>query len=86
MAASLLEKGVDGPRIIQDTFYEKSYAQNQILGGTFERVFFLWMDAALRLMFTQEEMEFCGLNPKDLDGIVSELRVTKRDRGGSFSV
>ena len=31
IAAELLEKGVDGSKIVQDTFYEKTYAQNQIL-------------------------------------------------------
>lgn len=77
IAASLLEKGVDGPRIIQDTFYEKSYAQNQILGrALLESI--LFMDGrCIASYVTQEEMEFYGVTPKDLDGIVSQLRVTK---------
>ena len=32
IAADLLEKGVDAPSIIERTYCEKSYAQNQILG------------------------------------------------------
>lgn len=31
-AAELLRKGIDGPKIIEKTFYEKTYAQNQVLG------------------------------------------------------
>ena len=31
-AAKLLEKGIDAPRLIRDTYYVKTYAQNQILG------------------------------------------------------
>ena len=32
VAANLLEKGIDGPKIIEDTFYAKSYAQNLVMG------------------------------------------------------
>ena len=31
-AADLMEKGVDTSALIQDTYYEKTYAQNQVLG------------------------------------------------------
>lgn len=77
IAAALLEKGIDGPQIIQDTFYEKSYAQNQIMGrALLESI--LFMDGrCIASYVTQEEMEFYGVTPKDLDGIVSQLRVTK---------
>ena len=63
IAASLLEKGVDGPRIIQDTFYEKSYAQNQILGrALLESI--LFMDGrCIASYVTQEDMEFYGVTP-----------------------
>ena len=30
--AELLRKGIDGPKIIEKTFFEKTYAQNQVLG------------------------------------------------------
>ncbi|MCF2681379.1 DHH family phosphoesterase [Faecalicatena contorta] len=77
IAAGLLEKGVDGPRIIQDTFYEKTYAQNQILGrALLESIVF--MDGACIASYVKNNvMEFYGVTPKDLEGIVSQLRVTK---------
>lgn len=77
IAAGLLEKGVDGPKIIQDTFYEKTYAQNQILGrALLESIIF--MDGACIASYVKNNvMEFYGVTPKDLDGIVSQLRVTK---------
>lgn len=77
IAAGLLEKGVDGPKIIQDTFYEKTYAQNQILGrALLESIVF--MDGACIASYVKKNvMEFYGVTPKDLEGIVSHLRVTK---------
>ena len=77
IAAGLLEKGVDGPKIIQDTFYEKTYAQNQILGrALLESIVF--MDGAGIASYVKKNiMEFYGVTPKDLEGIVSQLRVTK---------
>ena len=77
IAAGLLEKGVDGPKIIQDTFYVKTYAQNQILGrALLESIVF--MDGACIASYVKKNvMEFYGVTPKDLEGIVSQLRVTK---------
>ena len=77
IAAGLLEKGVDGPKIIQDTFYEKTYEQNQILGrALLESIVF--MDGACIASYVKKNvMEFYGVTPKDLEGIVSQLRVTK---------
>ena len=46
-----MEKGIDAPEIIHDTFYEKTYNQNQILGrALLESILFSWMDSALQLM------------------------------------
>lgn len=77
VAASLMEKGIDAPTIIHDTFYEKTYAQNQILGrALLESI--LFMDGqAIATYVCQKEMEFYGVKPKDLEGIVSQLRNTK---------
>ena len=42
VAANLLEKGIDGPKIIEDTFYAKSYAQNLVMGrALMESILFL---------------------------------------------
>ncbi len=32
VAAKLLEKGIDAPKIIEETFFAKSYAQNLVMG------------------------------------------------------
>ena len=76
-AARLMEKGIDAPAIIQNTYYEKTYAQNQILGrAMLESI--LFMDGkCIASYFRQKTLEFYGVTPKDLDGIVSQLRNTK---------
>lgn len=76
-AAELLEAGVDAPKIIRDTFYEKTYAQHQVLGrALLESILFL--DGRCIASYIRErEMRFFGVDRSDLDGIASQLRNTK---------
>lgn len=76
-AAKLLEKGVDAPKLIQDTYYEKTYAQNQILGRTLLESILFMNKTCIASYVTKKTMDFYGVDVKDLDGIVSQLRVTK---------
>lgn len=76
-AANLMRKGIDASEIIEKTFYEKTYAQNQILGRALLESF-LFMDGKCVVSYiTKQMMDFHGVNPKDLEGIVSQLRMTK---------
>lgn len=77
IAARLLEKGVDAPRMIQDTYYEKSYAQNQILGRALLESILFMNGTCIASYVTKKVMDFYGVDAKDLDGIVSQLRITK---------
>lgn len=77
MAADLLERGVDAPNLIRDTFYVKTYAQNQILGrALMESILFLGGTCIVSYL-RKYTMEFYGITPKELDGIVSHLRDTE---------
>lgn len=77
VAAKLMEKGVDAPEIIRKTYYEKTYEQNQVLGrALLESVLFMDKKCIAAYM-RQRDMDFYGVKPKDLDGIVSQLRNTK---------
>lgn len=76
-AAVLLQKGVDAPRLIRDTYYVKSYAQNQILGrALMESILFLG-GKGITSWIRKSAMEFYGVTPAELDGIVNHLRNTK---------
>lgn len=72
-----MEKGIDFSTIIDESFYEKTYLQNQILGrALFESVTFLegrCIFSVIRL----KDMRFYGVSSQDLDGIVEQMRVTK---------
>ena len=77
IAANLLAYGFDFSKLIDETFFEKTYVQNQVLGrALLESVRF--MDG--KCIFSSidlKTMEFYKVVPKDLDGIVSQLRITK---------
>lgn len=76
-AAELLEKGVDAPRIIRDTYYEKTYAQHQVLGrALLESIMFL-DGRCIASYIRAREMKFFGVDRSDLDGIANQLRNTK---------
>lgn len=77
VAAKLLRAGIDGPDIIDRTFYEKTYAQNQILGRALLESMLFMDKKCIVSSVTQKEMDFYGITPKEMEGIVSQLRVTK---------
>lgn len=76
IAGKLMAKGIDFGKIIDDTFFRKSYVQNQILGrALLESISFMdgkCIFAAVR----QKDLDFYGAKYSDLDGIVDQLRVT----------
>ena len=77
IAGKLMAKGIDFGSIIDNSLYKKTYVQNQILGrALLESITFLdgkCIFSALR----QSEMEFYGVNGKDMDGIIDQLRLTE---------
>ena len=76
IAGSLMAKGIDFSRIIEDTFYRKTYVQNQVLGRALLESILLLDGKIIVGRMRQKDMEFYGVGPSDLDGIVSQLRVT----------
>lgn len=77
VAAALLEKGIPASEIIEHSFNMKTYVQNQILGRTLLESILLLDKKCIVGIVRQREMKFYGITPKDLDGIVNQLRVTK---------
>lgn len=77
IAGKLMDTGIDYPRIVDETFYTKTFNQNRIMGQVL-------VDSQLYLdgkcivgIVTQKMMEEFEVLPKHLDGIVNQLRVTK---------
>lgn len=76
-AARLMEKGINFTKIITQTFDEKTYAQNQIMGRALLESFLFMDDRCIVSAVTKKEMDFYQVEPKHLDGIVSQLKLTK---------
>ena len=72
-----MEKGIDYPKIVDETFYTKTFAQNRILGQALLNSRLYLNGACIVSVITQEEMERFEVLPKHLDGIVNQLRITK---------
>ncbi|MEG0962903.1 MAG: bifunctional oligoribonuclease/PAP phosphatase NrnA [Lachnospiraceae bacterium] len=77
IAGKLMEKGIDFPKIVDDTFYTKTFEQNKILGQALLNSERFLDGACIVAGLTLEEMKRYHVLPKHLDGIVSQLRVTK---------
>ena len=76
-AAALMEKGIDFSRIITETFDEKSYLQNQVLGRALMESIRFMGGKCIVSAFRMKDMAFYQVQPKHLDGIVSQLKLTK---------
>ncbi|MDE6685799.1 MAG: bifunctional oligoribonuclease/PAP phosphatase NrnA [Lachnospiraceae bacterium] len=77
VAADLLEYGFDFPKLIDETFYEKTYLQNQILG----RIILdsrRYMDG--RIIIGAADYNFIrtyDAKKEDFEGVVNQLRITE---------
>lgn len=77
IAAKLIGYGFDFPKLIDSTFYEKTFVQNRIMGQVLTESR-LYLDGKCIVGVADiAMMEKYRANTKDLDGIVSQLRNTK---------
>lgn len=76
-AAMLMRRGIRAEEIIEKTFYEKTYIQNQILGRALLESILLLGKKCIASSVSKEELEFYGASPEDLEGIVSQLKLTR---------
>ncbi len=77
IAAALIGYGFDFSTLIEKTFYEKTYVQNQIMGrALLESILFLHGRCIVSAV-DRKLMEFYHAGPQDLDGIASLLRNTR---------
>lgn len=76
-AAELLAYGFDFSKLIDETFYEKTYVQNQIMGRALLESILFMNGRCIVSKVDKKTMDFYHVVPHDLDGIVSQLRYTK---------
>lgn len=76
-AGKLIAKGVPFTEIINNSFYQKTYIQNQILGRALLESIIFFHGRCIFTALRQKDMEFYGVSAEDLDGIVDQLKITK---------
>lgn len=77
IGGKLIALGIPFDRIIQDSFYTKTYVQNQILGRTIMESIMLLDGMCIVGYLKKKDLDFYGVTPQDLDGIVNQLKVTR---------
>ncbi|MBQ2935107.1 MAG: bifunctional oligoribonuclease/PAP phosphatase NrnA [Lachnospiraceae bacterium] len=77
IAAKLIGYGFDFPKLIDSTFYEKTFVQNRIMGQVLTESRLYLGGKCIVGVADIAMMEKYRANTKDLDGIVSQLRNTK---------
>lgn len=77
IAGKLMEKGIDFGAIIDNSFYRKTYIQNQILGRALLESITFMDGKCIFSVVRKKDMEFYGVDSKDLDGIIDQLRLTE---------
>lgn len=77
IGAKLIAYGFDFPKLIEETFYQRTYVQSQIMGRTLLESIRLLDGQCIVGVVARKVMEFYNATPKDLDGIVNQLRNIK---------
>ena len=77
VAGELMKTGFDFSKIIEESFYQKTYIQNQVMGRVLAESILLREGKYIAGYLKKRDMDFYGITSADLDGIVSQLRLTK---------
>lgn len=76
-AGFLMQLGVPFPRIIDETFFQKTYAENRLMGKALLKSALYAEGRVIASILTEKDMEEINATKKDTEGIVSQLRSTK---------
>lgn len=77
VAAKLIEYNFDFSKIIEETFYQKTYMQNLLLGKAVNASTLILDGHVIYSVVSKEMMDEFHAKSSDLDGIVNQLRNTK---------
>lgn len=83
-AGDLISKGINTSKVIDETFYQKTFTQNRVLGQALLNSC-LYEDGQVILSYlTGEEMKQLAAGSGDTNGIIDQLRVTKGVEAAAF--
>lgn len=77
IAGELMKTGFDFTELIEKSFYQKTYIQNQVMGRVLAESILLLNGKCIVGYMKKKDMDFYGVDGADLDGIVSQLRLTE---------
>ncbi|MFG6358731.1 MAG: bifunctional oligoribonuclease/PAP phosphatase NrnA [Acetatifactor sp.] len=77
IGAQLIGYGFDFPKLILETFYQRTYVQSQVLGRVLLESIRFMDGSCIVSCLDRKTMDFYNVDHKDLDGIVNHLRNIK---------
>lgn len=77
IAGKMMSFGINYSDIIDNSFYKKSYIQNQILGRALLESVLFYDGKCIFSSISKEIMDFYGVTGRELGGIVEQLRLTE---------
>jgi phosphoesterase RecJ-like protein len=77
IAGRLMQKGIPFSKLIDESFYSKTYIQNQILGRCLMESILVLNGYVVFASISKKMLEFYDAVTSDLDGIIDQLRLTK---------
>lgn len=77
IAGELMKHDIPTDRIIDESFYAKTYEENKIFGYAVLNSHLACDGRVIYSTITQKELKEFGVSSKELEGIVSQLRLTK---------
>lgn len=76
-AGQLMEKGIPFGRILDESFYYKTFKQLQIMGRCLLESVRIMDGKCIFSVVTRRVLEFYDARPSDLSGVIDELRTTE---------
>lgn len=76
-AGELMEYGINTEKIINDTFFKKTYIQNQILGKALLESMLILDKRMIFSVVYQKDFRLFEVTSEDLNGVIDQLRVTE---------
>ncbi|HCL01675.1 MAG TPA: DHH family phosphoesterase [Lachnoclostridium phytofermentans] len=77
IAGKLITLGATPNKIIDETFYQKTFVQNQVLGRCLLESILLLDGKIIVSSISKRAQNFYNVAPSDLDGVIDQLRITK---------
>ncbi len=76
-AGMLMEKGIDYSRIIEYTYYEKTYNQNRLMALAILNSRLYDKNRIIATVISKVDFKACNADKSDTEGIVNQLRITR---------